>query len=417
MKTEILTIGDELLIGQVIDTNSAWIGQQLNRIGVKVHQITSVSDNEQHILTALAEAKKRVDVVLITGGLGPTKDDITKRTLCKFFECGMRFDEPTYKIIERLFRERGREVSATNRSQAEVPEACTIIPNPKGTAPGMWFESDSTIFISMPGVPFEMKGIMEQEVIPRLTQRFALPPILHRTILTQGIGESILSDRMTDWENALPPHIKLAYLPSAGMVRLRMTASGKPEEILKKDLQAEEIRLLPLISDFVYGFDDDVLEGLVGDLLRKNKWTVATAESCTGGYIAHRLTSVAGSSDYYIGSLVAYANSVKHEYLHIPEPLILEYGAVSEPVVQLMAQRVREFIKSDYAIATSGIAGPGGGTEEKPVGTVWIAVAGPLGVKTQLLRLGKGRERIIHETSLYALSLLRKMLLKDSSES
>jgi len=411
MKAEILTIGDELLIGQVVDTNSAWIGQQLNRIGVKVHQITSVSDNEQHILTALAEAKKRVDVVLITGGLGPTKDDITKHTLCKFFQCGMRFDEPTYQVIERLFRERGRDVSATNRSQAEVPDACTLIPNPKGTAPAMWFESETTIFISMPGVPFEMKGIMEQEVIPRLTQRFSLPPILHRTILTQGIGESMLSDRMTEWENALPSHIKLAYLPAAGMVRLRMTASGKSEEMLMAELEAEETRLLPLISEFVYGFDDDVLEALVGELLRKNNRTVATAESCTGGYIAHRLTSVPGSSDYYIGSLVAYANAVKHEHLQIPESLIAQHGAVSEPVVQLMAQRVREFLKSDYAIATSGIAGPGGGTDEKPVGTVWMAVAGPSGVQSRMLRLGKGRERIIHETSLYALSLLRKMLL------
>ncbi|MEY4593695.1 MAG: hypothetical protein RIQ47_105 [Bacteroidota bacterium] len=412
MKAEILTIGDELLIGQVVDTNSAWIGQQLNRIGVKVHQITSVSDDEQHILKALAEAQHRADVVLITGGLGPTKDDITKKTLCKFFDCGIRFDEPSYQNIVRLFRERGRDVSATNRSQAEVPDGCTVLVNPKGTAPGMWFEKDNTIFVSMPGVPFEMKGIMEHSVIALLIERFSLPPILHRTILTQGIGESMLSDRIVDWENALPKHIKLAYLPAAGTVRMRMTASGKPEAILREELMQLEAQLLPMINEFVYGFDDESLESLVGELLRTKKATIATAESCTGGYLAHRLTAIPGSSDYYLGSLIAYANEIKFRHLEIPTELLEKHGAVSEPVVQLMAERVRSFIGTDYGVATSGIAGPGGATEEKPVGTVWIAVAGPNGVETKLLRLGKGRERVIHETALYALMLLRKILLR-----
>lgn len=410
-RVEIMTIGDELLIGQVVDTNSAWMGQQLNAIGLKVYQITSVSDNEQHILSALEESSQRADVVLITGGLGPTKDDITKKTLCKYFGATLRFDEPTYQIIERLFRERGRDVTPTNRAQAEVPDNCTVLPNPKGTAPGMWFEQSGTIFVSMPGVPFEMKGIMEQEVVPRLIKRYSLPPVLHRTILTQGIGESMLSDRIEAWEAKLPASIKLAYLPSPGMVRLRMTATGENEQAMRKLLQEQEQLLMPLIEEFVYGYDDESLEGIIGLLLSASGKSMGTAESCTGGYIAHRITSVPGSSAYYKGSIVPYAYEEKEKHLGIPAELLNSQGAVSEPVVRLMAENARKLLDVDYTIATSGIAGPGGATVEKPVGTVWIAVSGPSGTVSQLLRLGKGRERVIHETAIYSLNLLRKMLL------
>lgn len=408
---EIITIGDELLIGQVIDTNSAWIGQQLNAMGIRVHQITSVSDRQEHILSALDEAKRRAEVVLITGGLGPTKDDITKKTLCTYFGAGLRFDEAVYANIERLFRERGREVTPTNRMQAEVPDNCTVLPNPRGTAAGMWFEQDGVVFISMPGVPFEMKAIMEQEVLPRLKQRFALPPVLHRTVLTQGIGESMLSDRLEAWETALPPFIRLAYLPSPGTVRLRMTASGKSEDELRAALQEQEDLLLPQIASHVYGFDDDTLEEVVGRLLTAAGKSVGTAESCTGGYIAHRITSVPGSSAYYKGSIVPYAYEEKEKHLGIPAELLNRHGAVSEPVIRMMAENARVFLDVDYAIATSGIAGPGGATPEKPVGTVWIAVSGPDGTESRLLQLGKGRERVIRETALYALELLRKRLV------
>ncbi|MFM2208202.1 MAG: hypothetical protein RL213_2177 [Bacteroidota bacterium] len=415
MKTEIITIGDELLIGQVVDTNSAWMGRELNAIGIRVHQITSVSDDEAHILSALREAAGRAKVVLITGGLGPTKDDRTKKTLCGYFGTTLRFDEGVYANIERLFRERGREVTPTNRAQAEVPAGCTVLPNPRGTAAGMWFEKDGIIYVSLPGVPSEMKGLMEQEVLPRLRDRFRLPPVLHRTVLTQGIGESMLSDRLEEWENALPSFIRLAYLPAQGMVRLRMTATGDDEAVLRAALQEQERRLLPLVAEYVYGFDEETLEEVTGRLLLQEGKTVGTAESCTGGYIAHRITSVPGSSAYYLGSLVPYAYEEKEKHLGIPAELLNTAGAVSEPVVRLMAENARAFLGVDYAVATSGIAGPGGATAQKPVGTVWIAVSGPGGTVSRLLQLGQGRERVIRETALYALDLLRRELQKHAA--
>ena len=395
MLTEIITIGDELLIGQVVDTNSAWMAQRLNEIGIKVKQISSVSDDESHILKALHEASMRADIILITGGLGPTKDDITKKTLCKYFNTGLIFDEESFKIIESIFNSRGRKVTPLNRMQAEVPENCTVLHNYQGTAPGMWFEQNEKIYISMPGVPSEMKGLMEKIVIPKIKERFPLVPIIHKTILTQGIGESYLSDLIASWEDNLPSHIKLAYLPAAGMVRLRITTKGVNEEVLLKEVNVEALKLKALIGEYIYGYENDRLEGLIGRLLRDQKKTISTAESCTGGFIAHKITSIPGSSEYYIGSVVAYANEIKVNELNVDFHILEKYGAVSEEAVKSMALNVRKKFKTDYSIACSGIAGPDGGTAEKPIGTVWIAVSNPEKTITRKLQLGTNRERVI----------------------
>ncbi len=411
MLTEIITIGDELLIGQVVDTNSAWMAQRLNEIGIKVKQISSVSDDESHILKALYEASLRADIILITGGLGPTKDDITKKTLCKYFKTGLKFDEESFKIIESIFISRGRQVTPINRLQAEVPENCIVLHNYQGTAPGMWFEQNEKIYVSMPGVPSEMKGLMEKIVIPKIKERFPLVPIIHKTILTQGIGESYLSDLISSWEDNLPSHIKLAYLPAAGMVRLRITAKGVDEEALLKEVNAEALKLKALIGEYIYGYENDRLEGLIGRLLRDQKKTISTAESCTGGFIAHKITSIPGSSEYYIGSIVAYANEIKVNELDVDFHIFEKYGAVSEEVVKSMASNVRKKFKTDYSIACSGIAGPDGGTIDKPVGTVWIAVSNAEKTITRKLQLGTNRERVILETAQHALNVLRKMLI------
>lgn len=410
MLVEIITIGDELLIGQVVDTNSAWMGQQLNLAGFKVKQITSVSDEEQHILSALDEAVKRADVILITGGLGPTKDDITKTTLCKYFNTSLVFNEEAYKIIEQLFKIRGRAVTPTNRTQAEVPANCTVLQNKNGTAPGMWFEHNNKIFVSMPGVPYEMKSMMADDVIPRLKALFETPNIVHQTVLTQGVGESFLSDMIADWETQLPPYMKLAYLPSAGMVRLRLTAVSKAAD-LQQQVDEQIKKVMPLIERFVYGYDDDTLQELVGKLLLKKNQTLALAESCTGGYISHLITSVPGSSVYYKGSLVAYAYEIKEEFLGVPATVLATKGAVSEEVVLQMASQVRANFKTDYAIAVSGIAGPDGGTADKPVGTVWIAIATPQKAFAKRYQFGTHRMRNIEVTAYTALNMLRKELV------
>ncbi len=408
---EIITIGDELLIGQVVDTNSAWMGQKLNEIGIKVHQKTAISDNEEHIITALNEAKQRADIILITGGLGPTKDDLTKYTLCKYFKSNLRFDDLVFLDIEKIFRSRGKEVTDTNRGQAEVPEKCTVIRNSRGTAPGMWFEQDEKIIVSMPGVPNEMKTMMEKDVLNMLKVKFKTPFIIHKNILTQGIGESFLSDMIEEWENNLPQNIKLAYLPSFGLVRLRLTATGENEIELRKQVEAEVVKVRSIAGEFIYGYDDDTLEALIGKLLKEKKQTLSTAESCTGGYIAHRITTVPGSSEYYIGSLVPYSNKIKEDFLDVETEILKTKGAVSEDVVKKMAEHIKDKFQTDYAIACSGIAGPSGGTSEKPIGTVWIAIATPKEVVTRKLQLGENRERVIMETSLNALNMLRKILV------
>ncbi len=411
MRVEIITIGDEILIGQIVDTNSAWMAQQLNDIGAKVERITTVSDHMEEILESLADAEKRADVVLITGGLGPTKDDITKKALATYFHCGFTFHPQIADHIAKLFARFGKEMSELNRLQAELPSACIPLQNDQGTAPGMWFERNATVFVSMPGVPYEMKGIMRVHVLPKLVDKFKMPTILHRTVLTMGMGESWLSERIASWEDALPAGIKLAYLPSPGRVRLRLSAIGEDFRSVRTALDVEVEKLLAIIPELVYGFDDDLIEQVVGRKLRAMNCTLSTAESCTGGLIAHRITSISGSSDYYIGSVVAYSNRIKTDGLGVDKAAIEQFGAVSEEVVRQMADGVRSRFGTDYAIATSGIAGPNGGTDEKPVGTVWIAVAGPEGTIAKKYLFGHDRQRNIEISCNTALNMLRKQLM------
>jgi len=411
MLAEIITIGDELLIGQVIDTNSAWIAEQLNMIGIKVYQITSISDNQEHILQTLKEASTRVQLILITGGLGPTKDDITKQTLCKYFDTSLIFSEEAYKNVANLFYHRGVAVTEVNRQQAMVPANCKVLPNVNGTAPCMWFEKDNCIYVSMPGVPFEMKAIMEQEVIPQLLHK-QNQVIIHRTILTEGVGESMLASIIETWEDSLPEFIKLAYLPQPGMVRLRLTAYGNDREMLQYAVNKAEKELYPLAGKYIFGFDDDTIESVVGQLLRQKGKTLSTAESCTGGNIAQLITSIAGSSDYFKGSVVAYSNEIKEKMLGVPHQTLVDHGAVSEQTVIAMAEGIRERFDTDYSIAVSGIAGPGGGTDEKPVGTTWIAVATPTGTTARKFLLGDHRGRNIRKASVAALNMLRGKLIE-----
>ena len=411
MLAEIITIGDELLIGQVIDTNSAWMAEQLNMVGIRVHQITSISDNEEHILTTLKEASGRAQLILITGGLGPTKDDITKHTLCKYFDTTLVFSEDTYKNVERLFAARGVAVTELNRLQAMVPANCQVIPNPNGTAPCMWFEKEGCIYVSMPGVPFEMKAIMEEEIIPRLLHKLN-QVIIHRTILTEGIGESMLASIIESWEDSLPSFIKLAYLPQPGMVRLRLTAYGTDRIELQDAINKAENELYPYAGKYIYGFDDDTMESVIGRLLRNKGMTLSTAESCTGGNIAQLITSIAGSSDYFKGSVVAYANEIKEEFLGVHHQVLVEHGAVSEQTVIAMAEGIRKRFSTDYSIAVSGIAGPTGGTEEKPVGTTWIAVATPTETIARKFLFGDHRGRNIRKASVAALNMLRSKLVE-----
>ena len=410
MLAEIITIGDELLIGQVIDTNSAWMAEQLNVIGIKVHQITSISDNQEHILTTLKEASERAQFILITGGLGPTKDDITKQTLCKFFNTSLVFSDTAYTNVEKLFSARGIAVTELNRLQAMVPANCQVIANPNGTAPCMWFEQDGCIYISMPGVPFEMKAIMEQEIIPRLLNKLNRV-IIHRTILTEGVGESHLAALIELWEDSLPEFIKLAYLPQPGMVRLRLTAYGTDRNELQEAIDKAEKELYPFAGSYIFGFDNDTMESVVGGLLRRNKMTLSTAESCTGGNIAQLITSIAGSSDYFKGSIVAYSNEIKEQFLGVPRQVIVKYGAVSEQTVIAMAEGIRSHFRTDFAIAVSGIAGPGGGTDEKPVGTTWIAIATPAETVARKFLFGEHRGRNIRKASIAALNMLRGKLI------
>ncbi len=412
MLAEIITIGDELLIGQVIDTNSAWLGQQLSLNGIRVKQITSVSDDALHIVAALEEAKNRADIILITGGLGPTKDDLTKKTLKEYFKMEWRMDEQILEDVIAIFKRFGRETADVNKLQAQVPDGCIALRNKNGTAPGMWFESDKKIFVSMPGVPYEMKGIVTESVLPMLREKFGLPVIIHKTILTQGIGESVLAEKISDWEDSLAADgIKLAYLPSPGMVRLRLSVEGNDKETLLQIVNKKVAEVMPLITTYVFGYDDDKLEKILGDLLKKENKTLATAESCTGGLVAHMLTSVPGSSEYYKGSIVSYSYEVKTSELNVPVKMLEQFGAVSEETVKQMAIGVRERLKTDYSIAISGIAGPDGGTEDKPVGTVWIAVAKEGFVFAKRFQFGDNRERNVLRSSVSALAMLRKLMI------
>ncbi len=412
MFAEIITIGDEILIGQVVDTNSAWMGQQLNDAGIFVKQISSVSDERVHILKAIDEAKERADIVLITGGLGPTRDDITKHTLCDYFGVKLVFNPEIYKDVERLFARFGKTVTPVNRMQAEVPENCTPLHNQNGTAPGMWFEKEGKIFVSMPGVPHEMKGIMAYEVLPRLKSKFKLPFIVHRTLLTQGIGESALAETISAWEDSLAEKkIKLAYLPASGMVRLRMTTSGENKSLLEKNIREKEEELLRIIPEHIYGSGEEKLEEILGKLLLDRNEKLGLAESCTGGYISHLITSVPGCSAYYEGSVVTYSYGQKERLLGVRKETLEMHGAVSREVVEEMAKGVLEKLIVDHSIAVSGIAGPTGGTPDKPVGTVWIAVSSGGRIVSKKFQFGSNRARNIQASADEAMNMLRKMLL------
>jgi nicotinamide-nucleotide amidase len=411
VKAEVITIGDEILFGQITDTNTQWISTELTNIGIRTVRKSSVGDDQQAILDILREAESRADVILITGGLGPTKDDITKTTLCKYFDTELVINEHALEIITSFFVKRGRPMTELNRQQAALPRNCTYIANHWGTAPGMWFERNGKVFISMPGVPFEMKSLMTNALLPKLKAFFKTPVIEHKMLRTVGIGESFLAERIENWEDNLPPHIKLAYLPSFGQVKLRLTATGSDLEQLQKDNQAEVDKVLPLIKEFVFGYDNDEMETVIGRLLKERGQTVATAESCTGGYVSHLITKVAGSSQYFLGGVVSYSNDVKINELGVKPETLTAHGAVSEQTVIEMAEGVRQRLKTTYGIAASGIAGPDGGTDEKPVGTIWIACAGPKGTVTHKLQLGKYREQNIQFTGIYLLNLLRKQIL------
>lgn len=411
MQSEIITIGDEILIGQITDTNSAWIAEQLNLYGIEVYQITSVHDDADHIHQALTQAGERADLVILTGGLGPTKDDITRQVLCDFFHTTMVFHEPTFEHIRKRFKNRHIHLNKLNRDQALVPEACTVLPNKAGTAPGMWFEKDDTIFVSVPGVPFEMKYLMEHEILPRLQQNKKIKAIYHKTVQTQGLPESMLAERIESWESALPENIRLAYLPNPMSVRLRLSATGTDARVIRKQVEDAIERLRDLIPGHIFGYDNETLAQVTGRMLLEKKETLALAESCTGGFISHLITSVPGSSGWYKGGITAYSNEIKQQFLGVREESLREHGAVSEPVVRQMAEGVRIKMKVGYAVATSGIAGPAGGTEEKPVGTVWIAVACPDKTVSEKFVFGDNRERNIIRSAQTALQLLRKCLL------
>ena len=411
MKAAIITIGDELLIGQTIDTNSAWMGAELSKAGFDVCRMISIHDRREDIIYALHEAVGKTDVVLITGGLGPTSDDITKQTLCEFFNTRLVTNDEVLRMIEGMMSRRNFPMNENNRRQAEVPESCRVLINATGTAPGMWFEKDGTVFVSMPGVPYEMKYLMTELVLPELNKRFTSQIIIHRNIMTYGTFEAKLAEMLAGFESGLPENIKLAYLPASGVIKLRLTGTGKEYEPLSCLINDQVNKLYKIIPDYIYGENEESLEMIIGKLLKEKNSTVCTAESCTGGEIAHMITSVPGSSAYYKGSVVAYANSVKTQLLGVQEGLIEKNGAVSEQVVQDMATGARNLFKTEYAVATSGIAGPDGGTEAKPVGTIWIAVASEKGIVTEKRVFGTDRITNIKRFSLAALNLLRKQII------
>lgn len=416
MQAEIITIGDEILIGQTVDTNSAWMGSRLNEVGIDVHMIRSIRDRGDAIVEALNSVHPDSAIVLITGGLGPTKDDITKHVLTRYFGGQLVYRPEVFEHIRRLFARFDREPNEMNRSQAELPDVCEPLFNPNGTASGMRFEKDGRYYISMPGVPYEMKGIMEGEVLPWVRSHFSCPPIVHHTLLTHGVPESELASVLSEWEERLPSPLRLAYLPSPGMVKLRLSAAGGDTDENRSLIRREFTAARELLGDSVFGENADTLEEVVGKLLNEHGATVSTAESCTGGTIASRLTSIPGSSAYFLGSVVSYADAVKVQQLGVNEADILVHGAVSETVVLQMAKGARKRLQTDYSIATSGVAGPDGGTEEKPVGTVWIAVSGPNGSYAAKYQFGANRSRNIKRSVLMGLDMLRRQVLEDQKQ-
>lgn len=417
MHAHLLTIGDEILIGQIIDTNTAWMSRTLNQAGIAVNGKSSVGDTREAILGGVAHAAAAADVVIMTGGLGPTKDDITKKTLAELFGSEMAFHEATHQRIAGYFEKINRPLPPAMRDQATLPLKAIILVNKVGTAPGMWFEADGKVYISLPGVPFEMEYLMEQEVIPRLRTHFQVRPIAHRTLLTVGEGESNIAKRIEAFEDALPPHIKLAYLPALGQVRLRLSATwpgalvADAQEKLEAELDQYRDQLAAQIPEWLYGFEDDSLERVVGRLLLAQNKQLGTAESCTGGYIAHLITSVPGASNYFQGAAVTYSNTQKMKVLGVQAETLDAHGAVSEATVREMATGALEALGADVTLAISGIAGPDGGTAEKPVGTVWIAVADRNRCVAFKTVFGRDRMKNIQLSATWALNTLRKFLL------
>ncbi len=410
----IITIGDELLIGQVIDTNSAWMAQELNKSGIWVTRRVAVGDKWDDIWNALDEESKHASIILITGGLGPTADDITKPLLCEYFDGKLVVDEKVLKHVKHLFEKvfrRPPPILDRNLKQAEVPDNCTVLHNERGTAPGMWFEKNGKVFVSMPGVPHEMKGIMIDHVLPLLRTHFKMSVIISRTLLTFGIGESFLAERIKDFEEALPANIKLAYLPNYGMVRLRLTGTASNKEAITSMMEIQFDLLKKLLPDVMVTDQDETMESVVAKLLRSKNKNMSTAESCTGGYIAHRITAQPGSSLYFKGSVVSYANEVKEHVLNVSHETISTAGAVSEETVTEMIKGVLHTLNTDYAIAVSGIMGPEGGTLEKPVGMVWVAVGNKEKILTQQFNFRFDRMRNIEVTAMNALNLLRKFII------
>jgi nicotinamide-nucleotide amidase len=416
VNASIITIGDELLIGQTIDTNSAFIAQELNKIGVWVNRRVAVGDVYEDIWQALDEEGSQSDIVIITGGLGPTADDITKPLLCNYFGGKLVVNEEVLEhvkyLFEKIFRRPGPMLES-NLKQAEVPDVCSVLHNSRGTAPGMLFKKERKVFFSLPGVPHEMKGLLLKEVVPHILREFSLPAIVHRTAFTAGQGESMIAEMLKGFEASLPSNIKLAYLPNYGMVKLRLTSQGNKKEEVEKELAPYFEKLQVLVKEYLVSNEDEGLESVIGKILKAKGKTMATAESCTGGYIAHLITSIPGSSDYYKGSVVSYANEVKENVLGVKHETLETAGAVSEETVKQMLKGVIETLKTDYGLATSGIMGPDGGTEEKPVGTVWIAVGNKEKLETQKLNLRFDRQRNISMTAGFALNFLRKFILKD----
>ncbi|WP_440881768.1 CinA family nicotinamide mononucleotide deamidase-related protein [Tenacibaculum sp. C7A-26P2] len=415
MKAEIITIGDEILIGQIVDTNSQWIGQELNKIGVAVYQISSIQDERQHILNALSEAQNRADIVILTGGLGPTKDDITKKTLAEYFKDSAIVEYPeVIQNIERILKKVNHPFNKVQKYQAQLPSKATMLMNRFGTAPGMWFYENNTVFISLPGVPYEMKGLITNEVLPRLEKEFKLPVIIHKTIMTYGTGESVIAERIVDWEEALPTHIKLAYLPSFGRVRLRLSAKGNNREVLEQEIEQKIIELNEYITDITLGLEEgDSIEKSVGRLLTINNKTLCTAESMTGGKIASTIVSVPGSSAYYQGSYITYNVSLKEKLLDVPKEVIINNSSVSFDVAKAMAVNARKKLKTDYSIAVTGNAGPTTDNNDIDIGVVYIAIANGDKVDVKKFDFGQPREKVINRTVTKALELLQRNILEN----
>ena len=405
-----ISIGDELLIGQVINTNAAWLGEHLSEAGFQLDSIITIGDSEKAILDAF-DACMDADLVLVTGGLGPTADDITKPTVCKFFDTELEFCQAAYDNLVSLFKRRGFQMSERNRGQAMLPKSCEYIPNTYGTAPCMWLEKKGVAFVFMPGVPFEMKGIFTDELLPRIKERFQAIPYEKRVIMTTGIGESFLADKIKDWEDALPEFLSLAYLPQYGMVRLRLSGRHEDAQMLHETLDHEVAKLVSLISEYIFAMQDQPIERTVFDLLKNKGMTFASAESCTGGNIAHVITLIPGSSEVFKGTAVTYATSMKTKVLGVPPETIKEFGVVSQEVVESMAIGVRDLMEADFGVATTGVAGPSGGTEENPVGTVWIGVASAKGVVSKRFNFGKDRENVINRATIAAYEMLRQQII------